>query len=283
MPAVSPPQAKTIHETVREAATRIPKDEATHLMRWVLNVRDAWLYTHGDSLMSDVEGNRFESAVRRRAEGEPIAYIEGRRGFWSMDLHVSPATLIPRVETERLVEAALSVLPRNTPLDVLDLGTGSGAIALAIARERPMARVVAVDRSSEALAVAQANAVACALGNVEFIESAWYSTLGGRRFHCIVTNPPYIPDADPHLQQGDLRFEPRSALAAGADGLDDIRCIVSGAAAHLQAEGCLLIEHGYDQGRAVRTLFENEGFLGVKTLQDLEARDRVTQGMRPAV
>lgn len=273
-------KAKTINETLREAAQRIPADEAAYLLRWVLGVREAWLFLHGDEAMPDEAAGRFSAAAERRVEGEPVAYIEGRRGFWNLDLEVSPDTLIPRVETERLVEAALALIPEGAPCDVLDLGTGSGAIALAIAQERPLARVLAVDRSAQALQVARRNAERHHLTRVAFVEGSWFEPVGNRKFHCIVSNPPYIRDDDAHLTQGDLRFEPRTALSSGTDGLDDIRRIVSAASRYLHAHGALLLEHGFDQGAAVRELLSSAGFVAVETLQDLEARDRVSSGLR---
>lgn len=273
-------KARTLRETLREASMRIPETEARHLLRWALDVSDTWMFLHADASMPDAGAQKFASAIERRERGEPVAYIEGRRGFWTLDLEVSPATLIPRVETERLVEAALAVLPENSALEVLDLGTGSGAIALALATERPMAHVIGVDQSEAALAVAERNRLRYAADNAEFIQSAWYAQLGARKFHCIVSNPPYIPEGDAHLAQGDLRFEPRSALSSGDDGLDDIRLIVMGATSRLHPGGALLIEHGFDQATSVRTLLETAGFERVETLQDLESRDRVSLGFQ---
>jgi release factor glutamine methyltransferase len=190
---------------------------------------------------------------------------------------------VPRPETERLVELALERLPADRAVDVADLGTGSGAIALAIARERPRARVVATDASAAALAVASRNAAALGFdaARVAFVRGDWWAPLGARRFDLVASNPPYIAEGDPHLARGDLRFEPRDALASGADGLDAIRAIVAGAPAHLVDGGWLLLEHGFDQGEAVRRLLEAHGFVAVDTARDLEGRDRVTLGRRP--
>ena len=274
-------QARSINETLREAAGRIQKEDATALMRWVLDVRDTWLFLHGNEPMPLDAAERFAAAVQTRAAGTPLAYIEGSRGFWSMELEVSPATLIPRVETELLVEAALAAVPSEGQVDVLDLGTGSGAIALAIAKERRNAQVVAIDQCAGALEVAARNASRHALTNVRFLKGDWYAPVAGQQFHCIVSNPPYIREDDAHLKQGDLRFEPISALASGEDGLTDIRTLVQGAMRHLMHGGFFAIEHGYDQGEAVRHCFENAGFVEVRTLKDLESRDRVTQGFKP--
>ena len=191
---------------------------------------------------------------------------------------MSPATLIPRPETERLVELALERLPDDRPLRVADLGTGSGAIALALASERPLAQVVATDLSGDALRVAQANAETNRIANVAFRQGSWLAPLAGQRFDLIASNPPYIADGDPHLMQGDLRYEPPAALSSGADGLDAIREIVATAPAYLLPGGWLLLEHGWDQGEAIRALLLAAGFVDVATETDLEQRDRVTLG-----
>jgi release factor glutamine methyltransferase len=214
----------------------------------------------------------------RRAAGEPLAYLTGRREFWSLDLAVTPDVLIPRPETELLVELALQRIPRNVKVDIADLGTGSGAIALALAHERPLTRVLATDASAATLTVARDNAARLRNGNIEFAQGDWCAALGNRKFDLIVSNPPYIADKDAHLQQGDLRFEPRAALASGADGLDAIRVIVHGAPAHLKPGAWLMFEHGHEQGLAVRDLLEKSGFVEVFTERDLEGRERVTGG-----
>jgi len=210
-----------------------------------------------------------------------VAYLTGRRGFWSLDLQVTPATLIPRPETELLVELALQRLALAPSLKVADLGTGSGAIALAIAHERPQADVCAVDVSDDALAVASSNALRLGIANVRFLQGSWLAPLSGERFAMIVSNPPYIEADDPHLAQGDLRFEPAGALASGADGLDAIREIVEAARMHLEPGGWLLMEHGWNQGAPVRGLLSAMGYTEVGTFQDLEARDRVSGGRWP--
>jgi release factor glutamine methyltransferase len=252
--------------------------EAGLLLAHALGRSRSWLYAHGDDLPDAAGAVRYRQCLQDRLLGTPVAYLTGSRGFWSLQLEVTPATLIPRPETERLVELALERLPRDARLDVVDLGTGSGAIALAIAAERPRARVVAVDASADALQVARRNAFSNSLQRVEFLHGSWWSPLGGRRFHLVLSNPPYIADDDRHLGEGDLRFEPRMALASGADGLDAIRCILAGVPAHLHAGGWLLVEHGWQQGRAVRDLFENAGLIDVSSATDLEDRERVTLG-----
>jgi release factor glutamine methyltransferase len=267
---------------LRAAAARLPgpdaRHEAEHLLLLVLGRDRAWLFAHGDDPLPEPEAAAFDALLTRRATGEPLAYLLGRRGFWTLDLQVSPATLIPRPETERLVELALERLPDDRALRIADLGTGSGAIALALASERPRAQVVATDLSEEALHVAQANAEANRIANVVFRHGSWLAPLAGERFDLIASNPPYIADGDPHLVQGDLRFEPPTALSSGADGLDAIREIVALAPSHLLSGGWLLLEHGWDQGDAIRSLLAAAGFRDVATETDLEQRDRVTLG-----
>ena len=255
-----------------------PAREAELLLGCALGKDRAWLYAHADDALDAGAGLRFHALLMRRAAGEPIAYIVGRREFWSLDLGVNPDVLIPRPETELLVELALQRIPQNAQVDIADLGTGSGAIALAIARERPQARVLATDVSVAALDVARENAGRLGLGNVEFVQGDWCAALDGRRFDLLVSNPPYIAQADDHLQRGDLRFEPRAALASGVDGLDAIRSIVAAAPAHLQPRGWLLFEHGHDQGRAARDLLAQSRFAEIFTALDLEQRERVSGG-----
>ncbi|HET6604023.1 MAG TPA: peptide chain release factor N(5)-glutamine methyltransferase, partial [Xanthomonadaceae bacterium] len=238
----------------------------------------AWLYAHARDRADTALRARYAGLLQRREAGEPVAYLVGRRPFWTLELQVTPDTLIPRPETELLVELALERIDAAGPEKVLDLGTGSGAIALAIASERPRAQVMATDASAQALEVARANARANGVANVWFACGEWYSAVEGRRFDAIVGNPPYIAQDDPHLEQGDLRYEPRAALVSGVDGLDAIRAIVAGAPAHLFPGGRLLLEHGFDQGPAVRSLLEAAGFSDVRTFCDLEGRERVSGG-----
>ncbi|HEL5055837.1 peptide chain release factor N(5)-glutamine methyltransferase [Stenotrophomonas maltophilia] len=285
---MSSPTQPSLRQVVADASARLGGIDARHeaelLLLHVLERPRSWLFAHATDPLPATAQAAFEALLARRAAGEPVAYLTGRRGFWTLDLRVDAATLIPRPETELLVELALERLPPDRPLSVADLGTGSGAIALALASERPLAQVLATDASPGALAMAARNAAHHELRNVRFAEGGqdWYAPLQGARFALIASNPPYIASEDPHLQQGDLRFEPASALASGIDGLDDIRRIVAGAPEHLQPAGWLLIEHGWDQGAAIRTLFDAAGFADVQTQQDLEQRDRVTLGRRPA-
>ena len=270
-----------VRATLAAATARLgERADAEALLLHVLGKPRSWLFAHADDVLEMDVQTAFEALLARRAAGEPVAYLTGRRGFWTLELEVTPATLIPRPETELLVELALERLPRDAAVRVADLGTGSGAIALSIASERPQAHVVATDASADALAVARRNAQRLGLGNARFAEGDWLAPLKGERFALIVSNPPYIEAADPHLAQGDLRFEPASALASGADGLDDIRCIVAGARAHLEPGGWLLFEHGWNQGGAARALLSEAGYAQVFTAQDLEARDRVSGGRK---
>jgi release factor glutamine methyltransferase len=254
--------------------------EAELLLLHVLQKPRSWLFTHADEVLEMDVQTAFSALLDRRAAGEPVAYLVGHRGFWTLDLEVTPATLIPRPETELLVELALQRLPPGFSGQVADLGTGSGAIALAIASERPQAQVVATDASGAALEVARRNAQRHAITNVGFVQGDWLAPLADRRFDLIASNPPYIEAADPHLARGDLRFEPASALASGRDGLDDIRRIVDGARHHLAPGGWLLFEHGWNQGNVAHALLRDAGYAEVFTAQDLEQRDRVSGGRR---
>lgn len=273
--------ATLLNQAVAATGAGLQRIDAEFLMAHCLGKPRAWLYAHADQALDGKQIAHYADLVGRRQSGEPVAYITGRRGFWSFDLRVSPDTLIPRPETELLVEMALEYLPASRPQMVLDLGTGSGAIALALAKERPLARIIAVDASPAALAVAEANAVELKLANILFQHGDWFAGLANQRFDVIVSNPPYIEADDAHLVQGDLRFEPRSALAAGDDGLSDIRVIVHGAPGHLNPQGWLMVEHGWRQGAVIRQLFAEAGFVAVETEQDLEQRERVTLGRLP--
>lgn len=266
---------------LRDARARVESADAELLLCHLLGKPRGWLFAHADDVLDTQTVADYAALIERRANGEPVAYLTGRRGFWRFDLQVSDATLIPRPETELLVELALQRLPESNALRVADLGTGSGAIALALACERANARVIAVDVSPAALAVARANADALDFGNVEFRLGDWFAPLAGERFDLIASNPPYIETGDPHLAQGDLRYEPAGALASGADGLDAIRIIARDAPAHLRAGGWLLIEHGWEQGEAVRALLIAAGLIDAATHKDWEDRDRVTSARKP--
>lgn len=266
---------------LRDARARVEPADAELLLCHLLGKPRSWLFAHGDDVLDAQAAAAFAGLIERRATGEPVAYLTGRRGFWRFDLQVSEATLIPRPETELLVELALERLPGSGAPRVADLGTGSGAIALALACERPNARVIAVDVSPAALEIARANARELEVRNIEFRQGDWLAPLAGESFDLIASNPPYIETDDPHLAQGDLRYEPAGALASGADGLDAIRIIAREAPAHLRAGGWLLIEHGWEQGDAVRGLLTAAGLIDAATQRDWEDRDRVTLARKP--
>jgi release factor glutamine methyltransferase len=251
--------------------------DANALLAFVTGRNRAFFVAHADEPLPQQQIEQFLSLARRRRDGEPVAYLTGRREFRDLDLAVTPDVLIPRPETETLVEAALAHLAVDEAARVLDLGTGSGAIALAIAHARLHTDVLGVDNSEVALAVARGNATRLAIGNVRFERSDWYEALGGARFDVVVANPPYIAEGDPHLAEGDLRHEPRRALTPGGDGLDALRAIVAGARAHLVPGGVLAVEHGFDQAEAVQSLFVDAGATEIHRHRDLAGHWRVVE------
>lgn len=256
--------------------------EAQALLRRAMgDVSRAWLIAHEHDVPSIAHAASFAALLERRLAGEPVAYLLGEREFFGLNFNVTSEVLIPRPDTEILVETALAHIPLNTPCRVLDMGVGSGAIAISIAKHRPRACVLGIDRSPTALEVARENARKLAAGNAEFLLSHWFAALGDEQFDVIVSNPPYIAAEDSHLSQGDLRFEPISALAAGMDGLSDIRLIVSAAPEHLTAGGWLMLEHGYDQAEAVAELLRGTGLVEVESIADLAGVMRVTKGTLP--
>lgn len=252
--------------------------EANLLLQHVLHVNRAWVITHDRDVLNADQQAEFQLLLKRRLDGEPIAYIVGFREFYGLQLKVSPVTLIPRPDTETLVDAALEKIPLDKVSHILDLGTGTGAVALAIAKHRNNCEVTAVDQSSDALSVTLENAQSLKLNNLRLIESNWFSELQGERFDLIVSNPPYIAQDDEHLKQGDLRFEPISALASGVDGLDDIRKIVQDAPDYLKTNGWLMLEHGFDQAEAVAALLSARGFNQIDHAKDIAGTLRVTFG-----
>jgi release factor glutamine methyltransferase len=249
------------------------------LLAYALNVSRTWLFTWPDKVLDGATLTAFNALIEERKSGTPIAYITGYRDFWSLRLKVTPDTLIPRADTELLVETALTLKNVEKPCDVIDLGTGTGAIALSLANECPSWRITATDINPKTLAVAKENAQTLELG-VNFKESAWFDAINDR-YDLVISNPPYVGSNDPYLQQGDLRFEPAGALASGQDGLDDIRRLVQQAPKHLKKDGYLLLEHGYQQAEAVRSLMAKAGYIEIETHQDIEDRDRVTLGKIP--
>ena len=262
-----------------------PRADADVLLCHLLGCRRSYLMTWPERELDAAQQATLQGWLARRLNGEPIAHLVGEREFWSLPLKVSPATLIPRPDTEVLVEQALTKIPQG-PCSVLDLGTGTGAIALALKSERPEVDVWAVDRMADAAALARENSAALGLP-IEVRDGSWFEPLGEPdrdntpRFAVIVSNPPYIDGADPHLEQGDVRFEPRSALVADDAGLADIRHIVDHAPAYLLPDGWLLLEHGWDQGEAVRQLLRDGGYREVATVRDYGDNDRVTLGLCP--
>lgn len=269
------PAAQTLKATVEHVKRRIPRLDARLLMQHLLGITHAQYLADPDRKLNGAEVEAFMTLVLRRERGEPVAYLLGEKDFYSRSFRVTSDVLIPRPDTELIVTLALKRLKTLTWPRVLDLGTGSGAIAVTIACEHPEAAVVAVDVSPAALAVARENADRLG-GKVGFIESDWFSALGDEAFDLIVANPPYVAARDPHLLQDGLPFEPDLALTDGADGLSCIRRIVADAPAHLVAGGLLLIEHGYDQAEAVRGLLQAGPFTEIATWQDLSGNDRVT-------
>jgi release factor glutamine methyltransferase len=254
--------------------------DAELLLARALGRPRAWLYAWPEYEPDASQRETFERLTSERERGEPIAYLIGHREFFSLDFEVTPAVLIPRPETELLVELALQRIPPDREIRIADLGTGSGAIALALARERPRARVIATDASAAALEVARRNAARLGVANVTFAQGDWYAALAGASFDLIVSNPPYIASGDAHLDVGDVRREPRAALVSGSDGLDAIRRIVAEAPVHLDAGGWLLIEHGWDQAPRVRALFESGGYADVSSIRDGAGHERVTFGRK---
>jgi release factor glutamine methyltransferase len=265
-------------------AVDLPHLEAELLLCHIVGKPRTWLVAWPEKRLTDRELARFMELVEQREQGAPVAYLTGEREFWSLALKVTEDTLIPRPETELLVETVLERFGDNRELTLVDMGTGSGAIALAIAKEKPGWRVIATDISAAALAIARTNAEEHGITNVSFAQGDWYDALPTEtHVDVIVSNPPYVAEADPHLEQGDVRFEPRHALASGSDGLDDIRKLLPGAIVHLKEGGFILVEHGNTQGTAVRDLMRHYGYRDIRTLRDLEGHERVTLGIYRAM
>lgn len=254
-----------------------PKRDAEILLGFVTNKTRTFLMAFSETPLTENELTELDQFLKRRQAGEPIAYITGVKEFWSLKFNVSPSTLIPRPDTEKLVELALEFLPK-VPCEVLDLGTGTGAIVIAMATERPDCLFTAIEKNDDAFNLAQQNAKQIGVNNTYFLQGNWYRPIKGRQFAMIVSNPPYIEPTDVHLSQGDVRYEPRSALVSEDDGLADIKIIVQGATKHLSQYGWLLIEHGWEQGELVRKIFKQHGFQLVETYADYSGNERVTVG-----
>ncbi|AYM90702.1 TPA: peptide chain release factor N(5)-glutamine methyltransferase [Serratia fonticola] len=266
--------------TLRLTHSDSAKRDAEILLGFVTGRARTYLLAFGETPLTAEQAEQLTVLLARRERGEPVAYLVGEREFWSLPLSVSPATLIPRPDTECLVELALERLPA-TPCAILDLGTGTGAIALALASERPDCQLTGIDLQPEAVALAQHNAQKLAINNARFLQGSWFTPVAGQKFALIASNPPYIDEADPHLGQGDVRFEPGSALVAADQGLADLAAIVQQAADYLEPQGWLLLEHGWQQGESVRTLLNAAGFIAVATHRDYGGNDRVTLGQKP--
>jgi release factor glutamine methyltransferase len=291
MTSLTPPNDHVDHvedmdvaQTIKKATKQLEKisDSARLdcelLLCSVLKKDRSFLRAWPEHHLDEKERDSFQRLLEQRLQGKPVAYILGERGFWTLNLKVSRDTLIPRADTERLVELALTLIPAQAPWKILDLGTGTGAIALSLANENPACFITATDQSPAALEIAKQNAVNNQISNIEFIQSDWFTAVGNQRFDMIVSNPPYIKDNDPHLKQGDVRFEPLSALTSGKDGLDDIRTIIKNSQEHLQPNGVLLIEHGYDQAESVCELLTAANFSQIRNFTDYNNIPRVSLG-----
>jgi release factor glutamine methyltransferase len=260
------------------ATSESPRLDAEVLLCHVLNASRAYLYANPDQAMNARQIAAYTDLITRRCHDQPVAHLTGVREFWSLTLRVTPDVLVPRPETELLVEQALSRIPVGEACDVLDLGCGSGAIVIAIATERPAARLIAVDSSAAALQVARDNAAAHNCGRIRFREGSWFAPVGEQRFNVIVSNPPYVATGQPQLTDPELAHEPPQALYSGVDGLDDIRRIIKDAPTHLQPGGRLLLEHGFDQAGKIAELLERAGFTAIHTHADIAGHPRVTEG-----
>lgn len=254
--------------------------EAELLLSYVLAKKRTFLYAHPEAILSNAEYKNFLELVYLRSQGQPIAYLTGTREFWSLPLKVNQHTLIPRHETELLVELALKLISEKQA-EILDLGTGSGAIALALAKERPLWTITACDFSSEALKVAEENACQLGITNVNFKLSNWFENLPKQSYDVIISNPPYVAESDPHLLEGDVRFEPISALTSGQDGLSDLQYIIENAHESLYPGGLLLLEHGFDQKEKLSTILNKLGYTKIQCWQDIHGHDRVSGGWCP--
>lgn len=275
------PAARTVAELLAAGAETIgeasdtPALDARLLLQAVLDRDHAWLITHDTDPVDAVDAKRFTEWTRRRARSEPVAYIIERKAFWTIELKVTPDVLVPRPETELLVERALDKIPLSEAVNVLDLGTGSGAVALAIAAERPLCKVTATDASAAALKIAEQNKALLGLRNIDFQQGDWYDAVGKHRFTVIACNPPYVPDS--HYAAA-LSYEPEESLFAGPTGLDALKIVIGGAAEHLEQGGWLLVEHGYDQEAAVQEVFRQAGFGSITTGRDDAGHPRITEG-----
>jgi release factor glutamine methyltransferase len=274
----------TFYQILRKASQRLASHsdsaqfDAELLLAHVIKKERSYFYTWPERQMNNKQSQQFEKLIQQREQGQPIAYILGQQAFWTLNLKVSKDTLIPRPETELLIETVLDYYARYDALSILDLGTGTGAIALAIADEFPQSQILAVDISAEALKIAQYNAAHYQLSHVQFLQSDWFSNIPAQGFDCILSNPPYIDVDDPHLQQGDVRYEPRLALHSGAEGFKDIQHIVQHSPAYLKPHGYLMFEHGYQQASTARHYLAQAHFENIQSLRDLAGHERISIG-----
>jgi release factor glutamine methyltransferase len=259
-----------------------PRLEAEYILAYVLNKNRAFLRAFLETNLNEVQLTRFNDLLAQRILGVPFAYLIEQKTFWDITLKVTPDVLIPRPETELIVEHVLALYPHNEKIHLVDLGTGSGAIALAIANEKPTWSVVATDNSSAALAIATENRQSLKINNVSVVKSDWFSALAGQTFDVVVSNPPYIAHDCPHLEENVKTYEPTLALLAHDDGMADIKQIVAQAAAYLSAQGWLMLEHGWQQAEKVQALFSQQGYENIQTLNDFSGLQRITLGQRPA-
>jgi len=253
--------------------------DARYLLSFILNKSFTWLKTWPEKILDDTQVETLTRLIERRKKGEPIAYITGTKDFWTLSLKTNPSTLIPRPETELLVESALAFLENKDDAKILDLGTGTGAIGLAIASEKPNSKIVASDFQIDAVKLAKENVQLNKIDNIEILLSDWFLNITDKEFDLIVSNPPYVKENDPHLSQGDLRFEPKSALASGDNGLADIKIIIEESRSRLVNGGSLMIEHGYQQANDLRDIFQSFGYHKVKVIKDLAGLDRISIGV----
>jgi len=253
-----------------------PRIDAEVLMAHMLRKSRTYLYSHSDERLNSAQDHTYFQLIEQRYQGKPIAYLTGIKEFWSLPIKVNEHTLIPRPATEKLVEVTLELLKHKPSANILDLGTGSGAIALALAKERPDWNISAADISDSALEIARKNAKNLGFTGIRFYQSNWFNNIPKQRYHAILSNPPYIPENDPHLKQGDLRYEPKNALISGRDGLKDIKEICNLSDSYLLVGGFLLIEHGYHQKNEIKSIMKQSGFTEIQCWQDCEGIDRVT-------
>lgn len=276
----------SIAQALRQASEQLQASDSSQLDAEVLLAHTlgkprSHLHAWPEAQLDPELLSRFEALVTQRVSGKPVAQLTGRREFWSLDLEVTEHTLIPRPDTELLVEQALAILPAGQSLRLLDAGTGSGAIALALAHERPHWQIFASDRSPSCLAVAQRNATRLGLGNIHFFTGDWCDAVADQSLDALISNPPYIAEQDPHLAEGDVRFEPRNALTAGADGLDDLKYLAAAASRVLKPAGHILLEHGFDQANHVRNILKSNKLEEISSTCDLAGHERVSQAKKP--